>query len=561
MPQRTGKLDVRERTRLIVDVMMKYGFRFLMEDLGQKRFWAGAGRGFFDTIQEKLESEEFRVTVQKLPEMLEELGPTFIKLGQFACSRPDLVSRHVTDALERLQENVKPVDYAEIEALVALHIPQYQTVFRTIDPEPLGVASIAQTHRAQLQNGRQVVMKIRKPGVLNLIEVDLKILERAVGFLARQPELVAILDIKKMFAVFAHSLRKETEFTVEAGNTEMFRQILANSAIARTPVIEWELTNDHILTMEYIDGYTVDQLLQSGDLKLCQTMARRFLESFLQQVVLHGVFHGDPHAGNIRLTKEGAVVYLDFGIVGRIESQMLELLVENFLAIARMDVEAAMNIAMEMGQPVGATNWQNYYEDMAELMFLFQTTPHRKNSFGQILAGIMKISRRHGLRMPDRFLLLGKAVVLAEGNAKKLDPEIDFLAVARPIFSQFARQHMSFSVDETTLFWNALRAKKKFNVLFNDLPVYLSGITRGEKRIPLEISGICQVGEDLDRSVNRVASGLIIASMLLAAAILLHSSGEPFTSFVHYLGLILLVLALLLSLQLFFSIFRQTKKR
>ena len=180
------------------------------------------------------------------------------------------------------------------------------------------------------------------------------------------------------------------------------------------------------------------------------------------------------------------MVYLDFGIVGRIESQMLELLVENFLAIARLDVEAAMNIAMEMGQPVGITNWQNYYEDMAELMFLFQNASHRKNSFGQILAGMMKISRRHGIRMPDRFLLLGKAVVLAEGNAKKLDPEIDFLAVARPIFSSFAKQHMSFSVDETTLFWNALRAKKKFNVLFNDLPVYLSGITRGEKRIPLD---------------------------------------------------------------------------
>ena len=561
MSLKTGKPDVRERTRFIVDVMVKYGFRFLVEDLGKSRFFSGAVWGGIDSIRDKLESEEFRIAVQKLPEMLEELGPAFIKLGQFACSRPDLVPRHVTDALTRLQENVKPVPYAEMEAIIAEHIPDYRQAFRYINQEPLGVASIAQTHRAETQDGRQVVMKIRKPGVLNLIEVDLKILERTVNFLARQPELSDMLDIKKTFAIFSHGLRKETEFTVEAGNTEMFRQILADSDIARTPSIEWGLTSDHILTMEYIDGYTINQLLQSDDMELRRRLARRFLESFLQQVVVHGVFHGDPHAGNIRLTADGAVIYLDFGIVGRIESQMLELLVENFLAIARMDVEAAMNIAVEMGQPVGVTNWQSYYEDMAELMFLFQKMPHRKNSFGQILAGMMKISRRHGIRMPDRFLLLGKAMVLAEGNAKKLDPEIDFLAVARPIFSLFARQHMSFSMDETTLFWNALRAKKKFNVFFNDLPVYLSGITRGEKRVPLDINGFCQVGEKLDRSINRVAFSLVIASMLLTSAILLQSHVEPFTAFLHYAGFAMLLLALLTSIQLFFSIFRQVKKR
>ncbi len=201
--------------------------------------------------------------VQRMPGMLEELGPTFIKLGQFLSSRPDIVPEFVTCALKSLQEQVTPVAFEQIEQLVAENLPDYKNIFTYIDPQPLGVASIAQTHTATLADRRKVVIKVRKPEVINKIELDLRVMQKIVTFLAEQPEVKKLMDIENSFAIFAHSLKKEFDLSVEAGNIQLFRNLLAGARLARAPRVEWELSNENVLTMEYIEGISIEQAAET----------------------------------------------------------------------------------------------------------------------------------------------------------------------------------------------------------------------------------------------------------------------------------------------------------
>ena len=551
---------VRERARYIAAVFVKYGFGFLIKDLGLRQIisfthWNGTGK-----LEKTLQSEEFRKLVQKLPAMLEELGPTFIKIGQFLSSRPDFIPAFITDSLAKLQEHVTPVSFAQIEEIIAENMPDYQQRFASIEPEPLGVASIAQTHKAILHDGRQMVIKVRKPAVINQIELDLLVLEKIVGFLAKQPEVYKLVDIENSFAVFSHSLRKEIDFAVEGGNIQLFGQLLSGSGLARTPKVEWNLSNDNILTMEFIDGISIDQAAENADMTVRRELASRFIESFLRQVLLHGVFHGDPHAGNIRLTPAGEIVYLDFGIVGRTDSRMTERLVENFTAIQNGDVEALMNVALEMGQSSGQINLQNYYEDMAELLFISQGMMQGKLEIGKMIFGMMQVSQRHGIRMPERLLLLGKAFALAEGSARKIDPEVNFLEISKPIIEEFLQKNLFVKPNEAELLATALDVKKKVRIMFTELPWFISGMIRGEKKLPLSISGLEFIGDKLDKSINRVAYSMIISSMLLTSAVMMHSGAGPLQMQIHYTGYYLLLTGLGSTLYLFFRIFRQMKK-
>lgn len=271
---------VRERARHIAAVFMRHGFGFLVKDLGLRQLLSFGSWGGVDSLERTLKSEEFRRLAQRLPEMLEELGPTFIKLGQFLSSRPDIVPVFVTDALKRLQEQVTPTPFIKIQAQITEALPGWQDAFSFIDPEPLGVASIAQTHVATLRDGRKVVMKIRKPEVINQIELDLRVLQKMVNFLADQPEVSRLMDIENSFAIFAHSLRKEIDYTVEAGNIQLFSHLLAGSGLARTPRVEWELSNENVLTMEFIKGISIEAAAEKSDLAVRQKLARKFLESF-----------------------------------------------------------------------------------------------------------------------------------------------------------------------------------------------------------------------------------------------------------------------------------------
>lgn len=559
----TREEDIRDRAKEIATILIQHGFSFLVRDLGLNRLFRLSGLlepGQRDSLKKRITSEDLHELTNKLPAMMESLGPTFIKLGQFLSSRQDLLPNYLTDPLSRLQEQVTPVDFQCILESLDAYLPQHRTAFAQIDPVPVGSASIAQIHSATLRDGRRVVIKVRKPNVMNLIDLDLKILERTVVFLSQQPDLQRMADLRKMYDIFSHSLRKETNFRLEADNMHFFQSILAGSDNVRTPVVEDALTNENILTMEYIDALDIKTAAQLPE-RTRKKLAKNLLSSFLQQVFLFGVFHGDPHPGNIRLTPEGQVIYLDLGIVGRVDPYLLKLLVEQLIALRSLDVQTMMNSALEMGQQSGSLNWQNFYEDMAELMFTTQQAARGTVEVSQIIHGVIQLSLRHGIRMPDRMILLGRAFSLAEMNARRIDPSIDLLTIAEPLIREFVLRQALPSLDGAALSSEMIQWKKKFSIFFTDIPRYLLGLTRGEKNIPLEISGLGVHFHSLSKALHRLAYSILFAALLIAGAMLLQTPASPLEStIIHGIGYYLLFVALSGTGFLYYHIFRNSRR-
>ena len=548
------KAALRERTREIARVFIRHGFGFLLRDLD----WRQVGKGDEGLLVAKdfytdAQQEKIRTMSQRLPLMLEELGPTFIKFGQFLSSRPDLLPDFLLEALERLHEQVAPIPFAEVEAALDGNLPSWRQDFLQVEPEPLGMGSIAQIHRARLQDGRVVVVKVRKPGVVDTIEVDLAILKRTAAFIGEQPEVKRIIALEQLVSVFAHGLQKETDFAVEAVNMTLFARKLPKDGRIRIPACLPEWSNQAVLTMEYIEALSLEQALKQP-VALRKKWARSLLDSFLGQVFVYGFFHADPHPGNLRFDLLGDVIYFDFGLVGRMESRMQRLLFENFLAIRNLDVEGLMNVSIAMGKPMGDISWQNYYEDTAELLFMALDAGHSSGGLGGIMTSMFKVAQRYGVRMPERMLFFAKALAMTEGVARRLDPDINLERAVEEVLEAYVRQQLEvdFSVQ-------ALELKKKWQIFSHELPYYVSALTRGEKRIPIEIGGMEHIGDSLQRAVHTVAYSLVIASLVVTAGIMMSAQGA-FEDLIRTTGYLLLLGAISASVYLYLRIFRHVRR-
>jgi len=397
------------------------------------------------------------------------------------------------------------------------------------------------------------VVKVRKPGVVDTIEVDLAILKRTAAFIGEQPEVKRIIALEQLVSVFAHGLQKETDFAVEAVNMTLFARKLPKDGRIRIPACLPEWSNQAVLTMEYIEALSLEQALKQP-VALRKKWARSLLDSFLGQVFVYGFFHADPHPGNLRFDLLGDVIYFDFGLVGRMESRMQRLLFENFLAIRNLDVEGLMNVSIAMGKPMGDISWQNYYEDTAELLFMALDAGHSSGGLGGIMTSMFKVAQRYGVRMPERMLFFAKALAMTEGVARRLDPDINLERAVEEVLEAYVRQQLEvdFSVQ-------ALELKKKWQIFSHELPYYVSALTRGEKRIPIEIGGMEHIGDSLQRAVHTVAYSLVIASLVVTAGIMMSAQGA-FEDLIRTTGYLLLLGAISASVYLYLRIFRQVRR-
>lgn len=548
-----GKAVVRERTQEILRIFASHGFGFLVQDLGWKNLRRREdGVLCAEDVCASAQEEDFREAAQRLPAMLEELGPTFIKLGQFLGSRPDLLPPFLIEALARLHEQVAPLPFGAIQTVLDEQLPLWREHFAQLEETPLGMGSIAQIHRARLDDGSWVVVKVRKPGVVEKIELDLAILKRTAVFLGQQPELRRLLNVEELVAVFARGLRRETDFAMEAANMSLFSRLAPGGV--RVPRMMPQWSNSAVLTMEYIEALPLEQAQRQLPLPLRQQLARRLLDSFLEQVFLQGLFHADPHPGNLRFDLQGEIIFLDFGLVGRMERRLQQLLFENFLAIRNMDVEGLMNVSIAMGKPLGDIPWQNYYEDTAELLFLAVDAGRTNGGLGGIMTSMFKVSQRYGIRMPERMLFFAKALAMTEGAARRLDPAIDLEGAVESVLEKYVKQQLQpdFSVQ-------VLELKKKWQIVSNEVPYFVSALTRGEKRFPIEVGGMEHIGDSLQRAVNTVAYSLVLASLVVTAGIMMSAQGA-FEGLIHTTGYLLLLGGIAASLYLYFRIFRQVRR-
>lgn len=350
------------------------------------------------------------ITPEKLRTILEELGPTFIKMGQILSMRSDLIPQKYCDELTHLRSQVTPMGYGEVRQLIREEygVKHVHDIFLSFDHAPLGSASIAQVHHAVLKNGKEVVVKVQRPGIKEVMGRDVAILRRAIGLVKLAPELGDPLDFKIMLEEMWVAAQQEMDFLIEAAHLEEYARLNRDIVYVDCPRVEKHLTTARILVMEYVKGIPIDhreELLELGyDLR---EIAEKMAENYVKQVLDDGFFHADPHPGNL-CVRDGQIIWMDWGMVGRLTQRDKELFLNAVKAIAEGDVYELKNVVLSIGVVHQKINHAELYNDIDLMMTKYACTDFASLHLGTLLVELNDLTNRHHIGMPEGVSLLGR---------------------------------------------------------------------------------------------------------------------------------------------------------
>lgn len=538
------------RYRQVVEVLLRHGFGYALDQLDLQDLVPFGRRVLPPAPPEQTRGARLRAA-------LEALGPTFVKLGQILSTRPDIVPEDVVEELSLLQDHVPPVPVDQVIPVVEAELGRpLSEAFASFDPEPLAAASIGQVHRATLPDGTGVAVKVRRPGVEEVVETDLEILQDLARLIEERWRPERISPVAFVDEV-ARVLRREMDYRLEAGNIQRFRRAWAGDPRVRIPRVYWDLTTSRVLVMEYLSGVKVDDRAGLERLGVDpRQIARLGAEIFLQQVLIDGVFHGDPHPGNLLVLDDGSLGMLDFGIVGRLDQELLDAVADLFVGVTRRDTERIVRGLTRVGAVGDDVDPRALRRDLSDLIDRHYGKTLQQMELGPIVQEILRLAHRHQLRLPEDLLLLAKALVTIEGVGKHLDPDFNALEIAEP----FARELMERQLDPAAVARRALAEAGAYLQLLGRLPERvdesLSRLVRGEIQIQFVHKGLDPTVQRLERTSNRVAMSVVLAALILGSAIILQAHAGPTVWGVPVLGVLGFVMAAFLGLGLVIGILR-----
>jgi len=372
----------------------------------------------------------------ELRDALAELGPTFIKLGQVLSTRPDLVPPAFEAALSALQDSAPPVAIGAIRASLREALGrEVEVAYSSFDDAPLAAASIGQVHAALLPNGRDVVVKVRRPAIVETVELDLAILGRLARLVAALPGPLRRIDVVGFVAEFGTTTRRELDYLAEGGNADRIRPRVAALDI-HVPEVIWSHTRTSVLTLERIYGAKIDDLATLETMGIDpRAIAREFAEAYLSMVFVEGFFHADPHPGNLFVEADGRVAMVDFGMVGTVSAEVRHALVEILVALSIQDVSRSSRALHDLGVVPADVDEVQFSLELARLATTTVEAELGELRFGPLLHDLMRVSRRHHLRLPRELGLLVKTIVMCEGLAAQLDPNFSLIRVIGPFLA------------------------------------------------------------------------------------------------------------------------------
>jgi len=543
------------RYRQIGEVLLRHGFGYVLQQIGFKSWISPLKRL-------KAFSHQPDPTLSlgtRLRLVLEQLGPTFIKFGQLLSTRPDIVPLSILKELESLQDNVAPVGFSQIQKQVeqALGKP-IEAIFRHFSPEPLAAASIGQVHRAVLLDGTEVVVKVRRPHVEQVIATDLEIMYRlAHAFADRFADQV--IDIVELVDQFAKMIRRELDYTREARNIERFHHNFSDDPNVVIPKVYWQYTTDKVLTMNYIRGIKLRDLaiIQEQNIDTAQ-LARIAVNAFVKQVFEYGFFHGDPHPGNLLVTDDGRLVFLDFGIVGRIDSETMNLLGQLLVAVMRRDVEGIMQTFAALGALTEKPS-REMYIDLKELVDDYYGKTLRDLNIGRIAEDFLEFARSYPIKLPTDLTLLVKALVTIEGVGSQLVPEFNVVEAMEPYAKKWAKEHYNLRRLAEAGWDSTKEWVKTWVKLPGQLEEALDTLNRGDLEIQFKHMGLERLINRLDVISNRLTAGIIIGALLVSSSLVMVIDRGPRIMNFPVVGLFGFLLAGMIGFWLLISIIRSGK--
>ena len=545
------------RVHEISSILIRHGMGDTVRRLGLVTMLERAGR----ILHWKEESDIMRLEpAQRFRRMLEELGPTYVKLGQVLATRVDLLPRHWIAELELLQDHVPPVPFE-------LLLPQMEKalgrspheVFPTLNTVPRAAASIAQVHDATLPDGTLVVIKVRRPDIITKVEADLRIMGHLAGMIEAEIPEARRYQPRRVVQQFAKSLRRELDLAAEARSIERFGEQFADDPTVFIPKVYWEQTNAVMNVQERIDGIPGNRLAEVDAAGLDRKLlAVRGANVVLKMILINGYFHADPHPGNVFYLPGNRIALIDFGMTGMLTHDRRNQITDLLIALLRKDERALLDVILEWSgeAPVDEARLA---ADLIEFVFNYSSVHLRDISMGRLLSELTVIMREHHLVLPPDLTLLFKALITLEGLGRQLDPEFDMGEHVEPFMAQVLPLRYSPAAMAKRAEHGIREMTSVLMGLPRDLSRFFKELRKGRAHIDLDLKRLDRFGHQIDRSASRLTLGIMTASLVIGSSIVMTIQGGPKIFGMPVLGFFGFIIAVFNSIWIVLSIWRSGK--
>jgi predicted unusual protein kinase regulating ubiquinone biosynthesis (AarF/ABC1/UbiB family) len=500
-----------------------------------------------------------------LSNILVDLGPVYVKLGQLLSTRPDLLPPPYIEALAALQADVPSVAWETVEAVIRSQLTEpLEAVFSVVNPQPVAAGSIAQTHRATIRDGREVALKIQRPGIERIIEQDIKVLY-GLARLVNRTEFGRYYNLVSLVEEFAVTLRAELNFTQEASYADLLRRNLSKSywfdpQRLLIPQIHWDLTTEKLLVMEWLDGVPLLLAEFKGTKYAGNANAERqaildlLIRVYFQQFYIDGVFHADPHPGNLFYLDDERIALIDFGMIGRLDPRTQQILIELILAIANLDPQRCSQLTLDLAESTQPVNLANLENDFARLLRRYYNLNLSEINFSQLIYEVLQTARKNKIRLPSNLGLYAKTIANLEGVARKLDPDFNMIDQIKPLMADLFRRRLVGTAPLQDFLRTALDLKTLSLEAPRLVEILLNRVASETLQWNVALRGLEPFRRSLDSVGNRLSFSIVTAAILIGAAMIF--SKDPSNPIFFWVSGILFVVASLIGLWLIFSMIR-----
>jgi len=548
------------RYREIIAILVKYGFGELLAKLElQKHLDFGKGFVLGKGAAEIAAASHW----ERVRMALEELGPTFVKFGQIMSTRPDMIPHELIPELEKLQDRVPPFSTEDAKQIIEEELGSpIGSIFKDFTDSPIAAASIAQVHKAVLPDGEEAAVKVQRPGIDRIIEVDLEIMLHLASLIKKHFREELDWDPVEIVEEFTRVIRKEQDFRIEAAHIERFAENFQSDMTIHVPQVHRDFSSRKVLTMEFIGGIKVSEITRAKEQEYGidpKVVAARGADLVLKQIFEHGFFHADPHPGNINVLKDNVICFLDYGMMGTLSARHREDLADILLGIVNKDESKITKTILKISEYRQIVDNEKLESDIAELIELYAYRPLKELEIGRLLHRIARVVEEHRLEGPREFYLLAKALVTIESVGRELDPEFNAVKHAEPFAEKLIVERMSPRKLIEDFYLTALEAR----LLLRDLPSeardIITLVKHGEAKIKFEHKGLDPMLKTLDQTNNRMVFAIVLASLVIGSALIVLSGVPPKWHEIPVIGIIGFLGAGIIGFGLLFSILRHGK--
>jgi ubiquinone biosynthesis protein len=536
-------------------VLVQYGFTNLLRQIHFPTRWIR--RVPIDGLLTKVPQNNW----QRIRYVCEALGPTFVKIGQILSSRPDLLPAGLVEELKQLRDNVDPTSFDDMQVVLDAELGKYWgEIFSSIEPKPVGSASLAQVHKGVLRSTREAVaVKIQRPNVENDLQADLEILSWLAKELHQRVDELKSYDLPAIVRVLRKGVLSELDFRNEADNAKIFLRDNPHIEYVFCPGIYDEFTSKRLLVMELVMGDSPGKTSWGSDRK--RLLAQQGGESLFHQIIVRGVFHADPHPGNIKVTEDGRLCLLDWGLTGQLTKQMRWILADLLDAVVNQDTGKIVRVAREINNDGGNPFNEAQLEIDVSRVLNQYSGDFNASQAGDMLLAIARALGRNGVDLTRDYTLLTKAIVSVEETGRLLDPSFNLASIARPFLKRLKIQRLNPERVIGDLLLDSHYVLKNLSYLPADFRRLLGRIDREDLSINLRLDKLDRLAGPLNQALNRVVIGLIIGSLIIGSSMIMTTGTGPLLWGFPQIGLLGYLLSAMLGLWIVFDILRNGRHR